>query len=392
MPAYRDARSGRWRYRKSVRVNGRLHPISGTPTVNTKVAAEAAERDHIALLSKPEAKKQEVPTFGEWFNGRFWDEWVIGRKNKHSEQESKASIYRIHLASRFSSTPIDCIGVGEVAAFRASLVKAVDQDGKPRFTEKRINNILAVLSKALHYAEDVDLITKAPKVGIFKVEAPEIECWTLEEYPRIIAAAESETPQWHAAVLLAGDAGLRIGEAKALRWAEDVDLVAGTITVNQQIRRKVVGTPKGRTRRTIPMTPRLLAALKALPVVRTGFVLRSRFGTALHDTCAERASRRFCRLAGLPGRGWHALRHSFGTHAALFGVNPWHLMAWMGHKRVEQTMRYVHFAGAHLRPLPAEIIHAGAAELDPQARIIKMLGARNCNTATTLQEQGRNSG
>jgi hypothetical protein len=38
---------------------------------------------------------------------------------------------------------------------------------------------------------------------------------------------------------------------KALRWREDVDLVAGTITVNQQIRHGVLGTPKGRTRRVV---------------------------------------------------------------------------------------------------------------------------------------------
>lgn len=52
-----------------------------------------------------------------------------------------------------------------------------------------------------------------------------------------------------------------MGEVKALRWREDVDLVAGTITVNQQIRHGVLGTPKGRTRRVVPMTPTLHAAL-----------------------------------------------------------------------------------------------------------------------------------
>lgn len=43
--------------------------------------------------------------------------------------------------------------------------------------EKRINNILAVLSKPLKYAEDCGVIVKAPKVGIFKVERPEIVAW-----------------------------------------------------------------------------------------------------------------------------------------------------------------------------------------------------------------------
>ena len=109
---------------------------------------------------------------------------------------------------------------------------------------------------------------------------------------------------------------------KALRWAEDVDLTAGTITVNQQIRRKVTGTPKGRTRRTIPMTSRLLAALKAIPQMRSGLVLRDEDGKPMHDGRAVRTIVRVCKRAGLPEREWHTLRHSFGTHAALFGANP----------------------------------------------------------------------
>jgi hypothetical protein len=40
-------------------------------------------------------------------------------------------------------------------------------------------------------------------------------------------------------VCLAGESGLRVGEIKALRWREDVDMVAKTITVNQQMRRGI---------------------------------------------------------------------------------------------------------------------------------------------------------
>jgi integrase len=43
----------------------------------------------------------------------------------------------------------------------------------------------------------------------------------------------------------------------------------------------------------------------------------------------------------LPVRYWHTLRYSFGTHAALFGVKPWRLQTWMGHKRIDETMLYV---------------------------------------------------
>ena len=91
---------------------------------------------------------------------------------------------------------------------------------------------------------------------------PEIVAWDFDQYVRILAAAKAESEEWYAGTCLAGEAGLRVGEIKALRWREDVDMVAKTITINFQTRNKETTTPKGRTRRTIPMTARLLDALK----------------------------------------------------------------------------------------------------------------------------------
>lgn len=79
---------------------------------------------------------------------------------------------------------------------------------------------------------------------------------------------------------------------------------------------------------------------------------------------------------GFQGRHWHTLRDAFGTHAALFGVNPWRLQAWLGYKRIDETMLYVHVAEAHHRKLP-EIVRAKSREVgDPDQRVLAMLVAR----------------
>jgi integrase len=154
-------------------------------------------------------------------------------------------------------------------------------------------------------------------------------------------------------------------------------MVASTLTVNRQMRKGVVGTPKGRTRRTIPMTSTLMGALKRLQVVREGLVIRDVPGEAWNDeNQIDDLFYRICRLAGLPERGWHTLRHTFGTHAAFFGVNPWRLMTWLGHKHMDETLRYVHVAEAHRRETPLELMEAAAGEIDPDRRILKLLGAR----------------
>ena len=167
-----------------------------------------------------------------------------------------------------------------IARFRAKLIVKKKSD-------KRINNILAVLSKALNYAEQAKVITGAPLVGMLKVERPEIVAWSLEDYARLLAAAKALDPMWYAACCLAGEAGMRIGEIRALDWRRDVDLVAATITINQQTRRGEMTTPKGRTRRTVPMTETLLPALEGLDTNRTGFAIRTSEGNGMTDNETE---------------------------------------------------------------------------------------------------------
>lgn len=84
-----------------------------------------------------------------------------------------------------SSTPDD----GAIARFRAALVKG-------RKKEKTINNVLAVLSKALHYAKRVRLIEFVPEIGFFKVERPEVQFWefALVRSRRCVGRASTSSP------------------------------------------------------------------------------------------------------------------------------------------------------------------------------------------------------
>jgi integrase len=393
MPVRRNQR-GRWIYRTVVELpNGEKVRIFGTPAVDTQERAKKAERAHIerVLNAADEVPKKEVPTFETWFwgedatadepSGRFWTEWVIGRKNKPSEMEAKKSIYRTHLQPMFGSLRLDEIGVSEISQLRSKLV----QDD---LSEKRINNILSVLSKTLRYAAEIELIERVPRIGLLKVERPEIEPWSFSEYARLLRAARSEGQRWVAALCLAGEAGLRTGEIKALRWREDVDLVGGTITVNQQVRRGIVGTPKGRTRRIVPMTITLLRALKSIEAVREGLVFCNDDGSEITDGQGQAGLYRICRVASLPERQWHVLRHCFATHAAMFGVNPWSLQSWMGHKRIEETMIYVNYANAHRSPIPPEILTAVTGEMDPDQRVLGMLSARARVTIAEAERRG----
>jgi len=151
--------------------------VFGTPGVpgpyqdlaQSRVGANEAERRAVAAAlagkalagsaeAKKEADEKKLPTFKDWFHGRFWLEHVKAQDNKPSEVESKQSIMKIHLEPEFGSKRLDEIDVGAINRFRAKLL------GK-ELSKKRINNILAVLSKALRYADDVGLIKAPRKIG-----------------------------------------------------------------------------------------------------------------------------------------------------------------------------------------------------------------------------------
>ena len=65
-------------------------------------------------------------------------------------------------------------------------------------------------------------------------------------------------------------------------------------------------------------------------------------------------------------------------------MNPWRLQTWMGHKRIDETMLYVHVAEAHARELPDPVREAGLGEMDADRRILKMLGARGSHAAAAV--------
>ena len=377
MPARRDSR-GVWRYRKVVMLpDGTTERISGTPAINKQWAAARAEQDHVTRIldaaRKPPGRK-EVPTLETWFLGRYWTEWCIGQLNKPGTLVEKKAIFEHHLRGPLGHLRLDEIDVGKVQELKAALDADLSRRKVPLALKTR-NNILAILAHALRYAEEAGVIEAAPRIRPFKFQRPEIVALDFDEWPRLVGAAGQEGQGMRVACLLAGDAGLRLGEVLALRW-EDIDLIAERLTVCRQLRKGIEGTPKGGRRRVVPMTAELVAALKALPQVRRGRVICGADGKPVAETAFKHTIYRVCRKAGLPERGWHVLRHSFATHAARFGVNPWRLQAWLGHSTINMTMRYVHHVDEHYRPIPEHIVSAGAGVHDPDQRILVMLGAR----------------
>ena len=192
-----------------------------------------------------------MPTVRE-FSDEFLETYAAVN-NKPSEQASKRCIIKHHINPLLGNLPLDGVARG-IEPFKAQLKKV-------GLSPKRINNILACLSKLLRYAQEREILPVAPRVRLLKLPPQKFAFFDFGEYPQLLEAAKQES-EWYAMVVTAGDAGLRMGELLALEWG-DLDFQIGSLTVRRSNWQGHIGSPKGGKERTIPLTQQLLAALKA---------------------------------------------------------------------------------------------------------------------------------
>jgi integrase len=229
------------------RVKSPVSSRSGTETW-----AKMREATIIEQGGRSEEKREPVPTLAE-----FWPRFIEGHctanREKPSSVHAKQSIYDNHLAPRFGAVPLDRIGDEDVQRLKAAL--------RDR-SVKTINNVLTVLNRLLKSALEWGVIDRQPcRIRLLKAAAPSVEFYEPEIYEGLVAAAK-EDDRVHVAVLLGGDAGLRLGEIIALEWT-DVDFRRGQLTVRRSEWRGEVTLPKGGKERVVPMTRRLVATLGA---------------------------------------------------------------------------------------------------------------------------------
>src|SRR5207245_10676572 len=118
------------------------------------------------------------------------------------------------------------------------------------------------------------------------------------------AGAAEEDPEWYAALLLAGDAGLRRGEILALEKS-DLNFHAKNLVVRRNDWKGILGAPKGGRQRVVPMTGRLMRALQAARHLKGSWILCHLDGTRCKSWELSDPLWRMCERAGLRKVSWH---------------------------------------------------------------------------------------
>lgn len=380
MPAWFDEKYGKWRYRKRVELpDGRRVRVKGTPTVNTKKAAEHAERVAIHLKENPSAAQatpaipeEEVPTIEE-YNEPFLAGYAA--EDKPSELASKRRILAAYINPRFGERRLDDIPQEDIDRMRGALLSGkaarfadgwvpASRSGKPR-SRKTVNNILAVLSSLLQYAATNK---RRPPVELsFVIDEDEAELVALEPGQVDALVAASADPRYRAAILLGADAGLRIGEIRGLEW-DCVDELRRRIVVAKSIDpANNVGATKNRKRRRVKTTPRLWEALRLLPRGSRAVVPGPK-GQALGYYALREGLLAIYARADVtpPPKPWHCLRHTFCTELAKAGVPVHVIMRLAGHESIETTLKYVHATERDLDAAVEVLAGTFGPELGPE--------------------------
>lgn len=144
-------------------------------------------------------------------------------------------------------------------------------------------------------------------------------------------------------------AGLRLSESRYLQLS-DID------SKRMQLR---VACGKGRKERRIPMSPRLLAALRDYwrEYRPSTYLFPGRNADVpLSGTTMQKACKSAALAAKLsPAISPHTLRHSFATGLLEAGVDLLTISQLLGHKSFTTTMIYLHVRRPHLNSTPSPI-------------------------------------
>ena len=222
------------------------------------------------------------------------------------------------------------------------------------FSQNYARMVYGMFSQILEKAVSLGMIksNRAKQVGTVPKEKVTVEFWTKEEFEKVLSTFNIDDYYEHYSfviVWLYFMTGLRVNEATALRWNEEIDLDKGTITVNHSLRLKNKNTwSLGPTKtkaalRTIAIDSDTISNLQAWQIRQrqltdSKFVL-SYDGSPTWKSTIARIIKRHAKLAKVKPIQAKGLRHS---HASFlineYNANPLIIKDRLGHEDIKTTL------------------------------------------------------
>lgn len=208
----------------------------------------------------------------------------------------------------------------------------------PTTVNKHYRHLKAILNKAVAW----DYLDKSPFRGVkqFKLDKTHPRFLSKDEIEALYKAARDDRPDAYFMCLVFIYTGVRMSELIGMTW-EVFNLDRGTV--------RVFG--KGGKERTLEIEEKVLRPylLKYRPLGATGFVFHTNGKPLSRFTISDIFSRLYKKAdPEIKNADVHTLRHTYGSHAIMSGIDIRTLKELMGHESITTTMIYAHLARPHI--------------------------------------------
>ncbi len=260
---------------------------------------------------------------------RIW-EIYLDQKHYHRSRDREVRTYDKHLRNDLGMKEPSQLEPLDVDRLRIRLQKA----GKYRTAVY----IVGFIKRIVRFGEEKGLCDPLNfKIIVPKYKSEKTEVLTEPEMKALLSAVELDhDPQSRGIVLTALYTGMRRSAIFRLRW-DDLDFERNLIFLRQP-----KGGKEGETH-VIPMNSALKAVLENHPRSSSPYVFPGKSGGERvgFKRSWERIKKRACLAKKFR---FHDLRHTFGTIAAVNGVDLFTLKTLMTHSQVQTTERYIHIS------------------------------------------------
>jgi integrase len=317
--------------------------------------ARAIAKKLVAQYQDPTYKPAPTPIkFGEFVSGKYLTSHLeasfVGSKREHNISETLKCL--TGQFPEFSVKHLSDITALEIDGWKQRQLK---QGKKPSSVNRYLNNLRACLNKAVEW----ELLDKAPKIKMLKVDTKGkvrylgqygVDENGIDEESRLRAALKGSPLE--AAALVSLTTGLRQDELLSLTW-NNVQLDGDNqhITVEGDL-------AKGHVTRHVPLGPEALEILRGLK--------KDSFYVFPDDNGGKAAFPRkrwitIVKRAKLKDFRWHDLRHDYASKLVMRGTDLLVVKELMGHSSYELTLRYAHLAPDRKREAVVKTFAIGGA-------------------------------
>lgn len=286
-----------------------------------------------------------------------------GRTKRQTTIDNELMFWRQFWAQHKGPKDLYSLNRDDGVAFQDWLRRTPTRHGKPRSTHtindalRHMAAIFTHMTRARIY--DGENPFSGEQVPRLKTPKARPKFLTQEEVALLLAEAERTSPDIHLFYALGIYAGLRKGEMLGLRW-RDIEWdrrdqsgnVVGCINVDPSETHELKTSD---SQRVVPLHDTLrgiLSHYRPLSVDEERFILKPRNTFVQGKRYRWEPRRIFGEVAKVVDRpvSPHALRHTFGSQAAMRGISIYKISRWMGHTSVTTTEIY-----AHLCPVDSDI-------------------------------------